>query len=87
MGGAQAGNIMTNATIDAFDGKTLTVDLGGQKQAITVAPETQIVKPVPSTFTEIKPGVRVTATGTPEGDTLTATTVTIITQPNVIRAN
>jgi hypothetical protein len=79
MTGANAGNIMTNATIDAFDGKTLTVDLGGQKQSITVVPETQIIKPVPSSFDQIKPGVRVITTGTPEGTTLVATSVTIST--------
>src|SRR5436190_9679766 len=86
MGGAQAGNVMTNATIDSFDGKTLTVDLGGQKQTMTVPPEVQIVKPVPSSFGELKPGVRIIAVGTPDGDGLTATSVTILTQPNVTRA-
>jgi hypothetical protein len=79
MTGANAGNVMTNAMIDAFDGKTLTVDLGGQKQTITVPAEVQIIKPVPSSIGEIKPGVRITAVGTPEGDVLTATTVTILT--------
>jgi hypothetical protein len=81
MSGAQAGNIMTNANIVSFDGKGLVVDFGGEKQTITVLPETQIVKPVPSTFSELKPGVRVTAFGTPDGDALSAQTVTIAAQP------
>ena len=87
MGGPQAGSIMTNASIVSFDGKALVVDLGGEKPTITVTPETRIAKPVPSTFSEIKPGARVTAVGTPEGDLLVATTVTIITEPPVIRAS
>jgi hypothetical protein len=87
MGGAQAGNIMTNANIVSFDGKALVVDLGGEQATITVPPEAEIVKPLPSSFTELKPGVRVTAVGTPDGDVLVAQTVTITTQPPVIRAN
>jgi hypothetical protein len=79
MAGAQAGNIMTNASIVSFDGRALVVDLGGERATITVPPEAQIVKPVPSTFAEIKPGVRITAVGTPEGDVLAATSVTITT--------
>jgi hypothetical protein len=86
MSGAQAGNIMTNASIDSFDGKILTVNLAGTKAMITVTPETKIVKPVPDQFSDIKPGTRVLAVGTPDGDTLTAQTVTIITQPGVTRA-
>jgi hypothetical protein len=87
MGGPQAGNIMTNATIASFDGKALVLDMGGERPTITVVPETQIVKPVPSTFAEVKPGARITAVGTPDGDLLVATTVTIITQPTPVRAS
>jgi hypothetical protein len=86
MGGPQTGNVMTNAAIVSFDGKALVVDLGGEKATITVPPEAEIVKPVPSTFSEIKPGARIAALGAPEGETLVAQTVTIITQPPVIRA-
>src|SRR5690349_18633928 len=77
MTGAQAGNIMTNATIDSFDGTTLTVDLAGPKVPITVTPDTKIVRPMPSNFSEIKPGRRVVAFGTTDGDTLTVQSVTI----------
>jgi hypothetical protein len=87
MGGPQAGNIMTNASVVSFDGTALVVDLGGERATITVPPEAQIVKPVPSTFAEIKPGTRIIAVGTPDGDVLAATTVTIVTQPPVIRAS
>jgi hypothetical protein len=87
MGGAQAGNVMTNASIVSFDGKALVVDMGGEKPTITVPPEAQIVKPTPSTFAEIKPGTRIIAVGNPEGDMVAATTVTIVTQPNVVRAS
>jgi hypothetical protein len=86
MGGAQVGNIMTNASIVSFDGKALVVDLGGEKPTITVVPDTQIVKPVPSTFAEIKPGTRILAVGMMDGDLLAATTVTILTAPPVTRA-
>jgi hypothetical protein len=87
MGGPQAGNIMTNATVASFDGQALVLDMGGERPTITVVPETQIVKPVPSSFAEVKPGARITAVGTPEGDLLVATTVTIITQPTPVRAS
>jgi hypothetical protein len=86
MGGPQAGSVMTNARIDSFDGRVLTVDLGGQKAQISVPPEAEIVKPLPATFADIQPGKRVIAFGTPSGDTLQAQTVTIVTQPPVIRA-
>jgi hypothetical protein len=79
MTGAQAGNVMTNATIVSFDGKVLTVDLAGEKAMLTIPPETQIIKPQPSTFAEITPGVRVIAAGAPDGDVLAAQSVTIST--------
>jgi hypothetical protein len=44
------------------------------------------VKPLPSNLGELKPGVRVIAVGAQEGDTLAAQTVTIVTQPPVVRA-
>ncbi|MDP8923671.1 MAG: hypothetical protein M3O34_12420, partial [Chloroflexota bacterium] len=86
MGGAQAGNVMTNARIDAFDGRVLTLDLGGQKVMITVPPEAQVVKPIPAGFAGIQPGKRVIAVGAPNGDVLEAQAVTILTQPPVQRA-
>ena len=86
MGGAQAGNVMTNARIDAFDGRVLTLDLGGQKVTITVPPEAQVVKPLPASFADLQPGKRVIAVGAPGADALEAQSVTIVTQPAVQRA-
>lgn len=79
MQGAQAGNIMTNASIVAFSGSTLVVDIGGQQSSISVTPETEIVKPVTAALADIAIGARVLANGTMTGDTLTAQTVTILT--------
>lgn len=77
MNGAQAGNIMTNAKIVTFDGKTLSLDYDGQQTSVTVPPETDIVKQVGAQFADIAIGARVQASGTVSGDTLTAQTVTI----------
>ncbi|MGE3269119.1 MAG: hypothetical protein AB7P40_10250 [Chloroflexota bacterium] len=79
MNGPQAGNIMTNASITAFDGKTLTLDYDGTAATISVPPDTEILKPVPAALTDIVVGSRVQASGTVSGDTLTARTVTILT--------
>lgn len=79
MNGAQAGNVMTNAKIDGFDGKMLALDFAGQKASIAVLPETEIVKPVPAAFSDITLGVRIQANGAVDGDTLTARSVTLST--------
>jgi len=78
MNGAQAGNVMTNAIVEAFDGMMLTLDLNGQKTSITVPPETEILKSVPAVFSDITLGARVQANGTVTGDTLAARSVTIL---------
>ena len=78
MNGAQAGNVMTNAKIDAFDGQTLSLDFEGQKATITVPSEAEIVKSVPAAFSDITIGSRVQASGTVTGDTLAARTVMIL---------
>jgi hypothetical protein len=85
MNGPQAGNVMTNAKIEAFDGKTLSLDYDGQKASITVPPETEIIKPTPAAFSDIQIGERVQANGTVSGDTLTARSVTLL--PNVAQRN
>ena len=86
MAGPQAGNVMTNARIDSFDGRVLTLDLDGQKVPITVPPDAEIVKPAPARFEDIQAGARLVAAGDQEGDVLQAQTVTILNQPPVIRA-
>jgi hypothetical protein len=78
MTGPQAGNVMTNAKIDAFDGNTLTVDIDGAETKLTVPSDAEVVKPVPAGFGDIKSGERILATGSPDGDTLAAQTVTIL---------
>ena len=77
MNGPQAGNIMTNASIVSFDGKALSLDYDGQSASITVTPETEIVKPVPASLSDIVVGARILANGTVSGDTVAARTVTI----------
>jgi hypothetical protein len=78
MNGPNAGNTMTNATIESFDGKQLSLNYNGDKASITVPPDAQIVKPVPAAFTDITVGSRVQAAGTVNGDTLAARSVTIL---------
>jgi hypothetical protein len=85
MNGAQTGNIMTNAKVEGFDGKTLSLDYDGQKASITVPAETEIIKPVPAAFSDIQVGARVQANGIVNGDTLTARSVTLL--PNVAQRN
>lgn len=77
MQGPNAGNTMTNAKIDSFDGSKLNLDYNGEKASITVPADAQIVKPTPATFTDIVVGARVQMNGTMSGDTLTARSVTI----------
>jgi hypothetical protein len=78
MNGAQTGNVMTNARIEGFDGKTLSLDFGGQQASITVPPEAEIIKPIPAAFSDIQVGARVQANGSVSGDTLTARSVTLL---------
>jgi hypothetical protein len=77
MNGAQASNIMTNASIVSFDGKAMALDYDGQAASITVTADTEIVKPVPAALTDIVVGVRIQANGTVTGDTVAARTVTV----------
>jgi hypothetical protein len=78
MNGPNAGNVMTNAKIDAFDGNNLTVDIDGAETKLTVPADAEVVKPVPATFGDIKAGERILAFGSPDGDVLAAQTVTIL---------
>jgi hypothetical protein len=69
---------MTNAKIEAFDGSNMALDVEGQKASIVVPPEAEIVKQIPADFSDIAVGARVQANGTVSGDTLTASTVTLL---------
>ena len=55
--------------------------MSGEKASITVPPETEILKTVPAAFSDITLGARVQATGTVNGDTLAARSLTILGAP------
>jgi hypothetical protein len=78
LNGAQTGNVMITGQIETFDGTTLALEFEGHKASIAVPPETQIVKPIPAALTDIATGTRVQAQGTVSGDTMTASTVTLL---------
>ena len=65
MSGANQGNLMTNAVIDAFDGTNLMVSAANQQYRIVVPSTTNIVKQVPATLNDIAPGKRIIAVGSP----------------------
>ena len=81
MNGPRAGNVMTNAKIEAFDGTELTLGMNGEKTSIAVPPETEILKTVPAAFSDITLGARVQALGTANGDILAARSLTILGAP------
>jgi hypothetical protein len=82
MNGANQGNLMTNSTIESFDGSKLVLNSGGQKYEIAVPGGTEVLKPVPATLGALAPGVRVLAVGTPGADgSLQATSVNIMGAP------
>jgi len=82
MAGPEQGNIMTNAVVDSFDGKTLNLTAAGSKFSITVPPEAEVLKPLPATFADLAAGKRVLAAGAtgPDG-VLTATSVNVLGPP------
>ena len=69
---------MTTGQIEAFDGTTMALEFEGQKASIAVPPEAEIVKPIPVALTDVAVGTRVQAQGTISGDTMTASTVTLL---------
>ena len=82
MTGANQGNLMTNSTIESFDGSKLVLNSAGQRYEIAVPPGTEVLKPVPASLTALAPGVRVLAMGTPGPDgALQAMSVNIMGAP------
>jgi hypothetical protein len=82
MNGANQGNIMTNSTIESFDGSKLVLSSGGQRFEIGVPSNTEVLKQVPANLNALAPGVRVLAAGTPGADgTLQATSISIMGPP------
>jgi hypothetical protein len=82
MTGPEQGNIMTNATIESFDGRVLMVTAAGSRFQFTVPPETEILKPFPASFADLDTGKRLIASGTlaPDG-TLVASTINLLGPP------
>ena len=82
MAGAEQGNLMTNSVIQSFDGSTLTVSAAGTSFQITVPPETEVLKPLAASFSDLAAGKRVLASGTASADgSLVATSVNILGTP------
>lgn len=79
MTGPQQGNIMTNAAIESFDGRILTVTAPGEKWQISVPADTEVLRPLPATFEDVAVGKRALTTGTlgPD-DVLVAATVNLL---------
>ncbi len=76
------GNVMTNATVietvSRVSGRILSLAYAGGTAAIMVPPDAQIHRLVLTTRSDLKPGARVTVSGTANGDgSLTATSVTV----------
>ncbi|MBI2756769.1 MAG: hypothetical protein HYX52_08675 [Chloroflexi bacterium] len=67
MAGAQAGNTMTNAVIQSFDGDTLTVQLGEQRVPLKLPAGTEVLKPVSAALSDLSAGKRVNVTAVPTG--------------------
>jgi len=77
MAGAQQGNVMTNASIESFDGKTLVV-AAGDTIRLTVPADVEVLKPLPATFADLAVGKRITASGVASPDSnLVATAIYI----------
>jgi hypothetical protein len=77
MTGAQQGSLMTNAVIESFDGRMLSVAATGQRWQITVPPDTEVLRPFPATYTDLAAGKRVAAAGTlaPDGVLLASSVI------------
>ena len=63
MDGPNAGNLMTNATVESLVNGRLTVRAAGETVSIDTAPDTQVMRPVPATASEVTEGTRIAATG------------------------
>jgi hypothetical protein len=82
MGGANMGNLMTNATIVDVADDELRISAAGSTYAIRTSPETEVRMPVPATAGDVQEGGRIAATGSMDGDgVLQATTINILGPP------
>ena len=63
MEGPNAGNLMTNAVVESLVDGRLTVRAAGETVSIDTALDTQVMRPVPATASEVVEGSRIAATG------------------------
>jgi hypothetical protein len=78
MSGPDAGNIMTNATVESLNNGVLTLNFSGQIVNVGVNAETEVLRQEPATSADLRVGGRVIVTGIPGDDgTLRAQVVNI----------
>lgn len=82
MGGANLGNLMTNATIDRIEGDELLLAAAGSLYRIRLLPDTEVVLPVPATAADVQENSRVAVTyrQRPDG-TFEALVINVLGQP------
>lgn len=82
MGGANLGNLMTNAAIDRIEGDELLLAAAGSLYRIRLLPETEVVMPVPATAADVQENSRVAVTyrQRPDG-TFEALVINVLGQP------
>jgi hypothetical protein len=79
MGGADAGNTMTNARIQSVGDGTLTLSLADQTVEFRTSPDTVVLLPQPATAADVTDGVRIAAMGAMGADgLLTAITINVL---------
>ena len=79
MSGANAGNVVTNASIESLTTGVVTLRLADRSVSILTTPATEIRRPVPASAAEVQEGTRIAVTGTPTADgALRATAVYIL---------
>jgi len=82
MGGANLGNLMTNAVVQSFGDDMLRVEVAGTSYNIRTSPDTEVVMPVPATKADVTENVRVAVTGSMgNGDVLLARLVNVLGPP------
>jgi hypothetical protein len=83
MTGPDEGNLMTNATIESFEGGRLTVRVAGQRLSIDTSADTQVFRPEPATAADVTEGGRIVAMGAIGGDgALQAVLVNVLPPPS-----
>jgi hypothetical protein len=82
MDGPNTGNLMNNAIVESLTNGRLTVRAAGEAISIDTTPDTQVMRPVPATASEVIEGSRIAATGLMDADgVLTAAVVNLLDAP------